>query len=205
MTESLGYCWSTSGIVRPRASGRVGPPYVTKVPRLVHLNGPPGIGKSTLARRYVDGHPLAFCLDIGGFRSLIGRWEEQEQEAGRLARRLALAMAREHLSSVHDVVVPQLVAKPEFVTATHDLAAEVGAQFYEVVLLADRDQAAARFEASSTDAAWAAHHATASRMLAASGGYAEMYDRVAAVIPQLPHAVVITTVTGEARSGTCSM
>ena len=71
----------------------------------MHLNGPPGIGKSTLARRYVHDHPLAFCLDIDGFRGLIGRWDEQEQESGRLARRMALAMAREHLSNGQDVVV----------------------------------------------------------------------------------------------------
>ena len=30
------------------------------MPRLVHLNGPPGIGKSTLARLYVRDRPLAF-------------------------------------------------------------------------------------------------------------------------------------------------
>ncbi|TCO60925.1 hypothetical protein [Actinocrispum wychmicini] len=27
------------------------------MPRLIHLNGPPAIGKSTLAERYVDDHP----------------------------------------------------------------------------------------------------------------------------------------------------
>jgi len=53
------------------------------VTRLVHLNGPPSIGKSTLAQRYVDDHPLAFCLDIDGFRRLIGRWEEHPTRSRR--------------------------------------------------------------------------------------------------------------------------
>ena len=69
------------------------------MPRLVHLNGPPGIGKSTLARRYVADRPLAFCLDIDGFRRLIGGWAEHPEQSGQLARRMALAMAREHITA----------------------------------------------------------------------------------------------------------
>jgi len=81
--------------------------------RLVHLNGPPGIGKSTLARRYIADHPLSFCLDIDGIRRLIGGWDAHGQESGRLARRMALRMMQEHLGAGHDVVVPQYVARPE--------------------------------------------------------------------------------------------
>ena len=33
------------------------------MPRLIVLNGSPGIGKSTLARRYVEEHPLTLCLE----------------------------------------------------------------------------------------------------------------------------------------------
>lgn len=42
------------------------------VSRLIHLNGPPGIGKSTLARRYVDAHPGVLNCDIDVLRTLIG-------------------------------------------------------------------------------------------------------------------------------------
>ena len=167
------------------------------MPQLVHLNGPPGIGKSTLARRYVDDHPLAFCLDLDVFRGLIGRWNEHEQESGRLARRMAIVMAREHLSSGHDVVVPQLVAKAEFVIEMQTLAAELGASFVEIVLLDDRDKAAARFAARANDDTWAVHHAAASRMIEASGGYHLMYDRVVAAIPELPGALQVRTTAGE--------
>ncbi|MEQ7848307.1 hypothetical protein [Nocardioides kribbensis] len=35
---------------------------------LLHLNGPPGIGKSALAARWADAHPgtLLLDLDVGG-------------------------------------------------------------------------------------------------------------------------------------------
>lgn len=111
------------------------------VPRFVHLNGPPGIGKSTLARRYIDDHPLAFCLDIDGFRRLIGRWDEHEQESGQLARRMALQMAATHLAGGHDVVLPQYVARPAFVAELTDVATQVGASFHEIVLLDDEANA----------------------------------------------------------------
>ncbi|MEJ7742270.1 MAG: hypothetical protein WKF73_06810 [Nocardioidaceae bacterium] len=42
------------------------------MPRLIHLNGPPGIGKSTLAQWYVDNHPGVLNLDIDQVRCLIG-------------------------------------------------------------------------------------------------------------------------------------
>ncbi|MBA3302830.1 MAG: AAA family ATPase, partial [Acidimicrobiia bacterium] len=41
------------------------------MPRLILLNGPPGIGKSTLAQRFVDEHPLALNLDLDAVRAML--------------------------------------------------------------------------------------------------------------------------------------
>ncbi len=54
--------------------------------RLLHLNGPPGIGKSTLARGYAEERP------------------------GEIVRPATLALLVAHLTSGRDVVVPQMVA-----------------------------------------------------------------------------------------------
>lgn len=163
------------------------------MPRLVHLNGAPGIGKSTLARRYIADHPLAFCLDIDGFRRLIGGWDTRPEESGQLARRMALAMAREHLSEGHDVVFPQFVARPEFVARLAALADRVGAEFFEVVLMDEPIAAELRFDARAGDPDWARHHEEAARMLGAAGGFAAMYNALISALDQLPNRVTITT------------
>jgi predicted kinase len=84
-------------------------PTLAGVPRLILLNGPPGCGKSTLARRYVEDHPLALNLDIDRIRDLLGRWPDHPHQAGLAARAIALAAARAHLRAGHDVMIPQYV------------------------------------------------------------------------------------------------
>ncbi|MDQ6725014.1 MAG: ATP-binding protein [Actinomycetota bacterium] len=84
--------------------------------KLVLLNGPPAIGKTTLAARLVADRPLALLLDIDGIRCSMGQWEACD-ESKSLARLLAVQMARVHLSGGHDVVVPQLLAQLPFIEA----------------------------------------------------------------------------------------
>jgi len=43
---------------------------------MILLNGPPGVGKSTVARMYAHAHPLSLNLDIDQIRSLIGGWRD---------------------------------------------------------------------------------------------------------------------------------
>ena len=47
--------------------------------RLILLNGPPGVGKSTLASRYAAQHPGALRCDIDVLRTMIGGWEDDYQ------------------------------------------------------------------------------------------------------------------------------
>jgi predicted kinase len=114
--------------------------------RLILLNGPPAIGKSTLARRYVADNPLALCLDIDEIRCRLGQWDSHPQSKS-LARTLGLQMTRTHLASGYQVVVPQLLLRTEFIEELAAAAAEAQAPFTEIVLLAPTlDDAIVRFQ-----------------------------------------------------------
>ena len=49
--------------------------------RLIHLNGPPGIGKTTLARRYAAEHLGVLLCDIDVLRTMIGGWQDDDGAA----------------------------------------------------------------------------------------------------------------------------
>lgn len=63
------------------------------VPRLIHVNGPPGIGKSTPADLYVKRHPGALNLDVDRLHELVGGWQDPAQPFG-VAETTRLLLAR---------------------------------------------------------------------------------------------------------------
>jgi predicted kinase len=152
--------------------------------KLVLLNGPPGSGKSTLARRYADDHPPALALDVDRVRSLIGGWRTTPGTAGLLARDIAVVAARAHLAAGHDVVVPQLLARPEFPKRLQALARETGASFHEIMLLPGREETRRRFAARASSEIETAEPLTDEQ-------FTVMYDRVAAFAEERPRAVVL--------------
>ncbi|KAB1153551.1 AAA family ATPase [Micromonospora sp. DT46] len=173
-------------------------PAAARAPRLIVLNGPPGCGKSTLARRYVEDHPLALDLDIDRIRDLIGRWRDHAGPAGLLARAVTLAAARAHLAGRHDVIIPQFLGRPEFIEQAERVAHDTGARFHEIVLFDGKENALWRFaerSRTSTDPA----HLDAQRLLDRHGGTTElaaMYDRLLAVVAARPGTSVVRSEHG---------
>lgn len=139
--------------------------------------------------------PLAFCLDIDGFRGLIGRWDEHEEESGLLARAMAIEMAATHLTAGYDVILPQYVARPAFVRELAAVAARAGASFHEIVLLDPPEDAETRFERRAEDPVWGDHHREAVRMIKREGGFRRMYDVLVRALPDMPTAELIPTFT----------
>ena len=122
------------------ATGSSRPGWRDRVPRLIHLNGMPRVGKSTLARRYADEHPGTLLLDIDVLAGLIGGWQDDFSATFGIARGHGLALATRHLADGRDVVLPQLVTSHEQ-GPRFELAAEAaGAAYVEVALLVDVDQ-----------------------------------------------------------------
>jgi predicted kinase len=140
------------------------------VARLIHLNGPPGVGKSTLARRYVADHPGVLNCDIDVLRTMVGGWRERFAETGALIRPAALALIAAYLEGDRDVVLPQMLASPDEIRRFEDAAVRVGADFVEVLLMDDQESMLTRFHRRGGDGPPDAWHDQVREIVRAEGG-----------------------------------
>lgn len=168
------------------------------MPRLIHLNGPPGIGKSTIAARYVDDHSGTLNLDIDRVRQLVGGWRTTFAETGEIVRPVALAMATAHLRGGRDVVLPQFLGRTSEIERFEQVASASDAQFVEIVLMDSKEQALQRFahRRSPAEEMW---HVEVQRIVAEYGGSAhleELYDQLVEVVASRPSSTVVHTEAG---------
>lgn len=119
--------------------------YARRVNRLILLNGLPGVGKSTIARRYAMEHPGTLLCDVDVLRTFIGGWRDDFEEAGTRIRPAALGMITGYLRDSGDVVLPQLLSRVSELEKFERAALDAGAEFVEVMLEADTDDAVRRF------------------------------------------------------------
>jgi predicted kinase len=170
------------------------------VSRLIHLNGPPGIGKSTLARRYADAHPGVLDCDVDVLRTLVGGWRHSFRETGALVRTVALAMIGAHLRGGHDVVLPQLLVDPAELARFEACADAAGAGFVEILLTDTAAGAVARFHGRGPAEPGDAWHDQVRAVVAAGGGdelLRSCHRRLGQLAERRADAVVIATVAGD--------
>ena len=162
--------------------------------RLIHLNGPPGIGKSTLAALYADRHPGTLNLDIDTLHRLVGGWQDASIDTWPAVWALARAMAGVHLDGGHDVVLPQYHATDDEIDGLAALAGRHGAGFREVVLLDDRAAVIERFDhrGRDSDDPWIRHH----HRLLEPAALGAMYDDLVELARRRPGTTVVRSVAG---------
>ena len=158
------------------------------VPKLILLNGPPGVGKSTLARRFADEHPMTLALEVDNVRAMIGAWLAESEHSGLAARQIALGMAATHLRAGYDVIVPQLLTRRGFVDELSAIATAEGASFCEITLLDDRAAVLAR----ATQRSEPNGRFSARALIAKQGSSLEAaYDAFVVALNERPEALVI--------------
>jgi len=123
---------------------------------LLLVNGPPGVGKSTVARRWADDHPRSLVVEVDELRTGLGGWAGDDGSR-LLARDLAVDLITSHLGRGYDVVVPQYLGRPEFRDRLRVLASELGVAFVEVCLVAPVEVSVGRFRLRRAELAGTSH------------------------------------------------
>ena len=172
----------------------VAPP--ARTPMVLHLNGPPGVGKSTLARRWALEHPGTLLLEIDELRTWVSGWRGTFESLGARVRPVALAMIQAYAETGHDVVVPQLVAGLDELKKFQAAAIAGGASYVTVFLEAEPDDLAARLTGRADSTPWLA---VVRQLIEDAGpGHLEAYQhRLTELIAKVPHALRVTTHAGD--------
>jgi predicted kinase len=114
------------------------------MPKLILLNGFASCGKTTLATKYINEHPLALSMEIDHIIHLIGQWKQNYQKAHECRLAIAESITKTHLLSGYDVILPFLLTDEKQAESYEKIAQEVGASFFEIMLDVKKEEAVSR-------------------------------------------------------------
>jgi predicted kinase len=116
--------------------------------KLILINGPAGVGKSTLAARLHAALPLSLHLEVDTWRRFISGYKKHREESLRLAYAVSLAALDAYLAAGHDVIVDKMILESSMSpNAFLDVGTKRGAENYEIFLTASQETVLARIEA----------------------------------------------------------
>jgi hypothetical protein len=93
--------------------------------------------------KYISDHPLALQIDGDEIITKLGQWRAHIGEAIRSKILLTSNMAASHLRLGYDVILP-IMQGGVYETAYENVAMESGADFYEICIHVERNQAVHR-------------------------------------------------------------
>lgn len=161
-------------------------------PKLILLNGPVGIGKTTIAQRYANDHPLTLALSGDDIIIMLGDWLAHEDLARQRAFELSKVMAATHLKAGYSVVMPHLLLDTKEADELERVAEENGARFFEVTLMAkDREEALAR---ALERGVWGEGEPIKDSDMPI---LEDKYDQMVQTLHKRPHMLQITAVKGD--------
>ncbi|MEK7183021.1 MAG: AAA family ATPase [Patescibacteria group bacterium] len=114
--------------------------------KLIIINGPCGVGKSSAAVLLHAQMPMAFHLDIDAQRRFISEYRDKHEESWRLSIAIALNIADTALKAGHDVIVDKMLFDDGVIDRLLAIGRSCGADVYEFILWASKEEVMRRAE-----------------------------------------------------------
>lgn len=106
--------------------------------KLVILNGPPGVGKSTIATRLHQEMPSSLLIDVDELRRTIPNYHEQREESLRRSYELTAEAIAAGLQNGHDIIIDKAISYSDTLDTFTEVGRKHNADIYEVLLFADK-------------------------------------------------------------------
>ncbi|MBT4857305.1 AAA family ATPase [Candidatus Uhrbacteria bacterium] len=114
--------------------------------KLIIINGPCGVGKSTLAEQIHADIPLSFLMDSYAQIRCISNYQNFGEERWEMTVAIANSLIDSMLGLGRDVVVDMMVYSSEVLDFFYEIAKRHGAEVHEILLTAPRDIVIGRAE-----------------------------------------------------------
>ena len=107
--------------------------------RLWIINGPTGVGKSTVAKLLHEEEPMSFLLNIDDVRRGLSHYAQYREESGELSHAISQSIIRTVFENGRDVILEKCMIHPEVIDAYRLIAEEYSADIHEFILWAPKE------------------------------------------------------------------
>lgn len=114
--------------------------------KLIIINGPSGVGKSTIAAKIHKEMSLSFLLDIDEQSKFISGFCACPEERWEISIEIAKSIIRTCLSLGRDVIVDKMTYAHDVLDEYYNIAKEYGAEVVEIIMWAPKEVVLQRSE-----------------------------------------------------------